>query len=208
MKIREIVSTIENELNNISLDDRKSKRFIFSKVLYYSELFIKRESDSRRIFNSSNLFTFENCFEMKETSLMNCTDVYIPNVETVSKSKKPLPEFYSSIYGNLLTVMTLDGSRRYEMTTPDNYKNIVNREFLPKNGYYWIDNNYLVIPSYIEAVKLSYLKKVSLQNSSLDGDITIPEWLLADIVKNVVADIRNTKSIPSDENPDMNINNK
>jgi len=210
MTIREIISLVRNELNTITLDDRISNRYIYSKIITYSDIIIKRESDSRRLFNNTNIFSVDECFKLKESKLVNCTTVYIPNCATVMKSVDKLPTFYSSIYGNLLLVSTLDESNRFEQTTPENFKNINNREFKPRTGYYWINDGYLVIPnSEVEAVKIRWVSKKEVNEiTSLDEKIGIPEWLTSDIIRMVVTDIRNMRAIPKDENPDMNINNK
>lgn len=207
-KVREFISTIRNELNSITLDGRVSNRYLFSKVIQYADIIIKRESDSRRLFNSTNLFKVEDCFELKETSVVNCSNIALPKCRMVMKSILPLPTFYSSIYGNLLIVSSVDDSGRFEMTTPENYKNILNREFKPRTGYYWINNGYLVTPdSEIEVVKLRYIPKLELKNG-LDTELGVPEWLLADILKYVVTDVRNSFSIIKDEDPNMNVNIK
>lgn len=214
MTIREVIALIRNELNSITLDDRISNRFIFNKVITYTEIILKRESDSRRLFNSTNLFFTVDCFQLKETSV-ECSHIKLPKCKTFMRSVLPLPDFYSSIYGNLLIVETIDGSNRFEQTTPENYKNISNREFKPKNGYYWINNNYLILPdSQVETVYLRYIPKITTQSlktfgcNGLDTEIGIPSWLLSDIIKYTVTDIRNTKSIVKDENPDLNSNSK
>lgn len=214
MTIREVIALIRNELNTITLDDRISNRFIFNKVITYTEIILKRESDSRRLFNSTNLFSTIDCFQLKETSI-ECSNIKLPKCKTFMRSVLALPDFYSSIYGNLLIVETIDGSNRFEQTTPENYKNISNREFKPKNGYYWINNNHLIIPdSEVETVSLRYIPKITTQSlktfgcNGLDTEIGIPSWLLSDIIKYVIVDIRNTKSIVKDENPDLNSNSK
>ena len=209
MTVRQIIALVRNEVNSITLDGRKSNRFIFSKILIYTDIILKRESDSRRLFNSTNIFTTLSCFNLKETSL-SCTNIKLPKCKTFMRSSLPLPGFYSSIYGNLLMVETIDGSNRFEQTTPENYKNISNREFKPKTGYYWINNNHLIIPdSEVETVSLRYIAKIEITTcTGLDQEIGIPSWLISDVVKYVVQDIRNTISIPQDENPDLNSNMK
>jgi len=209
MTVREIVALVRNELNSITLDDRISNRFIFNKIITYTDIILKRESDTRRLFNSTNLFTRIDCFDLKETSV-ECSNIRLPKCKTFMRSVLPLPNFYSSIYGNLLIIETIDGSNRFEQTTPENYKNISNREFKPKNGYYWINNNYLILPdSEVETVSLRYIPKITVNScTGLEQEIGIPAWLLSDIIKYTVVDIRNTKNIVKDENPDLNSNSK
>ena len=209
MTVREIIALVRNEMNSITLDDRISNRFIFSKIIIYTDIIIKRESDSRRLFNSTDIFTTLNCFDLKETSL-ECSNIKLPKCKTFMKSISTIPGFYSSIYGNLLIVETIDGSNRFEQTTPENYRNISNREFKPKNGYYWINNNHLILPdSEIETVSLRYIPKINITScTGLEQQIGIPGWLMSDIIKYVIQDIRNSRSIVKDENPDLNSNIK
>lgn len=208
MTVKEIISLVKNELNSITLDDRLSGRYIFSKIIVYTDIIIKREADSRRLFNSTNLFKKVDCFELKESNI-SCSSISLP-CKSFMKSTIQIPDFYSSIYGNLLIVSSIDESNRFEQTTPENYKNILNREFKPRTGYYWINNGYLVIPdSLVSNVSLRYIPKVSINNcTGLEQDLGIPSWLLSDIIRLTVTDIRNTKSITKDENPDLNSNIK
>lgn len=210
MTIREIISLVRNEMNSITLDDRISNRFIFNKIIVYTEIILKRESDSRRLFNSTDIFTTLDCFDLKETSIASCTNIYLPKCKTFMRSILPIPAFYSSIYGNLLIVQAIDGSNRFEQTTPENYKNISSREFKPKTGYYWINNNHLILPdSEVETVSLRYIPKISVNScTGLDQQTGIPAWLITDIIKYVIQDLRNMKSIVKDENPDLNSNTK
>ena len=204
MKVKELISTIRNELNSITLDDRKSNRFIFSKVINYANIIIKRESDSRRLFNSTEIYKEEN-IKLHEVDMFE--NIFIKSCKTVNKSIKTLPNFYSSIYGGLLNVYSLDNTL-FKSTTVENYKNISNREFKSKDKYYWITNDYLVIPDgTIKEVKIRYIPKLDF-NLSLSDELYIPNWLIADIIKLVVQDLRGTLSIPKDENPDMNSNVK
>lgn len=208
MKIKELTSIISNELRSIGLDDRISNRFMYSKYLNYESLFIKRESDSRRIFNNTNLFHTINCVEMKEISSVECSNIYIPNVKTYSKSVLPIPQTHTSIYGDMLYVFNLDESVEFKSITPSNYVNIMNREFKSKIQYYWIDgDNYLIIPNTVEKVKLKLLIKGDVK-SGINAELTTPSWMIGDILKYVIQDIRNSKSIPMDENPNMNNNLK
>ena len=204
MKVKELISTIRNELNSITLDDRKSNRFIFSKVINYANIIIKRESDSRRLFNSTEIYKEEN-IKLHEVDMFE--NIFIKSCKTVNKSVKELPSFYSSIYGGLINIYSLDNTL-FKSTTVENYKNISNREFKSKDKYYWITNNYLVIPdTTIKEVKVRYIPKLDF-NINLSDELYIPNWLIADIIKLVVQDIRGTLSIPKDENPDMNSNTK
>jgi hypothetical protein len=108
----------------------------------------------------------------------------------------------------MLFVFNLDESVEFKSTTPSNYKNIINRQFPSKTQYYWIDgNNYLIIPNTIEKVKLKLLAKGDIKQG-INAELLTPTWMIADIIKYVIQDVRNSKTIPMDENPNMNNNIK
>jgi hypothetical protein len=145
---------------------------------------------------------------MKEVSAVECDCVYIPNVKTYSRSILPVPETHTSIYGNMLYVFNLDESVEFKSTTPSSYSNIQNRQFPSKKKYYWLDgNNHLIVPYEIEMVKLKLLAKGD-SKQGINADLLTPSWMIADIIKYVVQDVRNSKTIPMDENPNMNNNLK
>jgi len=207
MKVKELISTINNEIKAIGLDDRVSNRYLYSKFLHYESLFIKRDSDNRRIFNNTDLFHSIPCFEMKETSPVECPGIYIPNLEMISKSVIPVPDVHNSIYGNMLIVSSVDESEIFKFTTPQNYKNILNRG-MNKTKYCWLNgNNNLIIPEDIQKVKLKLLPKGNIK-LGINQEVFTPSWLIGDVIKFVIQDVRNAKSIPMDENPNMNNNLK
>ena len=53
---REIISTVRSMLKSVNIDDRLPSAFIYSKIMDIATLIIKRESETRRIFNSGELF--------------------------------------------------------------------------------------------------------------------------------------------------------
>lgn len=223
MTLREIISTVRNSVKALTLDDRLSNRYVYSLLLHYTNFFIKRDSDARRIFKQTHLFKTVNCFELEERPLIECSNILIPNCKTVMRSKKKLPKVYNTIYGNLLDVFSVDGSVSFTEGSPNSYSSYKSREFKPKNkGFYFIENDYLIIPdSSINAVMLRGLfvsnDEVKRLNgdegdgckSKLDEEFIAPDYLIADIVKSVTVDIRNINgTVLTDNNPNRNNSEK
>ena len=210
MTIRQLISKIRNEMNSISLDDRISNRYIWSKIIDATNVLFRRGSDDRKMFSVTELYTIDDCFKLHSEKANNCTDIIIPECNVYMQSLNIIPLTFSTIYGNPFIVETLNGEI-LQRTTPTLYKKILKRRFKPLESYYWIHNNKLVIPSFIEVVKISFIKNLSLNLDlclGMDEEIKIPNWIEYDAVKLVITDLRNRKNIPADENPNNNNNDK
>lgn len=226
MKNREIISDVRNGLRAASLDDWIPGKFILSKLRGFAALFIKREADDKRLFRYTELWSTIKCFEMVEDDLVNCCDISIPNCKKVMRSKHKLPELYSTRYGYLINVTSVDYDRDYIPVTPQQYKYTRSREFNDKrNRYFWIENGYLIIPdSLVEIVtvkgmfinKAEALRLNSCDNSNsndcfrfLDQDFIAPEHLLQDIKNATIMDILGTnRRLQMDELSNLNSNEK
>lgn len=226
MKIREIISEVRNSLRSASLDDWIPGKFIYFKLKGIAALFIKREADEKRLFRYTELWATIKCLEMVEDDLVNCCEISIPNCTKVMRSKNKLPEIYSTRYGYLLNVTSVDYDRDYIPVTPQQYKYTKSREFNDKRKrYFWLENGYLIIPDSMVAVvtvkamftnKADALKLNSCDNSEtndcvrfMDQEFVAPEHLLQDIKNATVLDILGTnRRLPQDELANLNSNEK
>lgn len=212
MTIRELISTVRNSVISV-----KNNRYIYSLLVNYANTFIKRDNDQRRLFKQTHLFKTISCFELEEVSLIDACNILIPNCKKVMRSKEKIPSFYSTIYGGLLEVYSIDGLKRYNNSDPSNYINYLNREFKSKSsGQFWITNDYLIIPDTIEVVMIRGLfsseaeinkfnkKNVVSCKSKLDELFIVPDYLIGDILKATIADIRNTAVLQENQVPVTN----
>lgn len=150
---RQVISDIIEDLRAKNLDDKVSKRYIHNKLRDYAALFIKRDSDIRRLLNLSDIWTEVQCVELCEAPLSDCCNEDIPQCNLVMKSVKKLPEVYETIYKELIQVFNPLFAKEFKQITPQEYKDIVNREFKDKRiKYFWISNGYLVIPDSLVSV--------------------------------------------------------
>lgn len=230
MKVREIISEVRNNLRSIDPDSWFPAKFIYFKIKGIASLFIKREADDKRLFRYTSLFTTIKCLEMQEQDLINCCDIRIPNCNKVMVSKEDLPETYSTRFGYLLNVTSVDYDTDYTPTSPQQFKFTQSREFIDQQKrYFWLENKKLVVPivgnfqlgperltvkgMFINKVEALRLDKCTKGPGDcilfMDQEFVAPEHLLDDIKKATVIDILKTnRQIPADELADMNSNNK
>lgn len=223
---RQIISDIVNDLRALNLDDRVSKKYILSKLRSYASLFIKRDGDTRRLVNISEIWTNVPCVELCEVPIVECCNIDIPNCKTVMRSRKKLPEILQVLYKELLQVFNPIYGKEFIPTTPQQYKNIISREFVDRRlKYYWIANGYLIVPDALvtivtlrgvflspaEAIKLNSCIPANEQEciSILDQPFTCPDYLVSVVKSETLKDLFNFyKRVVVDEAPNLNTNEK
>lgn len=223
---RQIISDIVNDLRALDLDDRVSKRYILNKLRSYASSFIKRDGDARTLLNIAEIWTNVPCVELCEVPLVDCCDIDIPNCKTIMRSRKKLPEILQLRYRELLQVFNPIYSKGFIPTTPQQYKNIISREFVDiRLKYFWIANNYLVVPDAdvttvtIRGVFLNQADALELNScipteeqacvSILDQPFTCPDYLIPDVKAATLKDLFSFyKRVTVDEAPNLNTNEK
>jgi len=222
---RQIISDITSDLRASNLDDKVSKRFILNKLRSFATTYIKRDAESRRLINLTDLWTDVSCVEMCEYPLVDCCNEDIPDCTTVMRSKHKIPDTYETFYGEMLEVHNPTYAKEFRQTTPKGYKNIKLREFQDRRiKYYWLSNGYLIIPdSSVQVVTLrgifenpaaalklnSCAKDDDRCASTLDQPFVCPDYLISVVKQETLKDLFNFyKRITTDENPNLNNNIK
>jgi len=214
MTIREFISIIRHNLNSLTLDSYISGEYIYNVGLSISKLLAKRESDSRRIFKNTFNFTMINCIELEEVNAMQCAGISLPKCKKMMRSKKPIPEAFTSNYGSIMFVFNPDKSKDYIEVSPIAYKSISNQEFKSKGkGYFWLENKYLIIPdSEVEIVSIFGLfsDPISTDNCGKILDIQFPtlDYLISSVIELTTKTIITSKQVATDENSNLNTNEK
>lgn len=219
MQVREIISEIRNNVRAVAMDMWIPAKYIHLKLKGYASLYIKREADDKRLFRYTELWSTIECLEMKETDLVNCCNISIPNCKKVMKSVKKLPEIYSTRFGYLMNVSSVDYDRDYLQTTPQQYKYTKSREFQDKSKrYFWIENGYLIVPDSmvkVLRVRAMFINKAEALATNcdvtsgcinfMDQEFVAPEHLLQDIKNATTTEILNTfRRVVPDEMPNNN----
>jgi len=208
MLIKEFIAQVKEDLNSLAFDDYVPDEYIYEKAMNIFDLIIKRESDGRKLWSDSKIFTIIKCFEMEETSATFCGESL--SCSTINKSVSPLPLTYN---GSTLQITDIFGNFIYKESSPSKYNISVNRGVPVRGGFYWIENGYLVIPGEsVPNVQLRLITKSYKQTecqSMLDVQFSIPDYLQSAVVDATVKKILETrKRIPIDENTDLNTNSK
>lgn len=128
----------------ISSDNIINDRIILAELRSKTSLLIKRETNLRRLWQSPNLFTPFKCIEMTTVPLAECCDYKSPC--NIRKSKLTIPRIAEGTFGLLIQgVFNIDTSKEFKFSTARRYANILKLNLPGKQGYYWIQNDYLYV---------------------------------------------------------------
>lgn len=213
--IQETVSRLRNTVKGVKEDAFLTDRFLYSLVLKYAKLLIKRQDNENKIMRFQSLFEKLPCVELIEVDKIEACCGGIRSNCTIKRTKDKLPTVLEGAYGPLFrTISSIDGSIQVYKTYPSTYTNMAN---LPsykynKNKYYWYLAGYLYFPNIEwEAVTVEGLWDESIAMYICDGDpckprqlddTHIPEYLFAEIEQMVVKDLLTTIQIPIENNDD------
>jgi hypothetical protein len=210
----EFTSRVINGLNSLSKDDRISRRYILHVGKQKSMFYISQKLNDRSLFREDNIYTTLDCFEVERIESVKCN--------SIMKSKKKLPKLIYSRYGNTLKeVTTVDGEKEFKATTPSQYRRDKNRvsgtdyiNYYVKDGYlYLLDTEIEIVNLYLLTVETEEIDNISACStpgckSLWEYDFVVPDKLEELIVAETVKEIAMKKQIPSDENPNLNSNEK
>lgn len=207
--IRQACSDILNELNAHNLDDRLSFRLIKNLLFDKAAVFVKQDSVYRTLFKLNELWKTVDCVEFEDGSLSDC---YQTGCDRIRISTIKLPDTYQTNYGYAIKVFNVNYSKEFLLIQPQLYRDIKNRPFPTNNGYFWIQNGYIIIPdSDIEvAVVLGMFKEDAVLNDCecpkpLDSNFSFPDYIVTIAKQEVLKELLGgNKQISKDDIPDLN----
>lgn len=222
--VRKAISEVVNDLRALQVDDHISQRFVLGKLIGFNANFIKKEADMRRLYKSNDIWFTVPCVQMKPAKVTDCCNIDIPFCDSFMKSVKPLPRTYTGNQGNIIRELSsINNTVLFEQVTPRQFQSIAQRQYRSKKKkYYWIENDYIVIPeSDVEVVKITAgfidvyeAKKISscTQPSPCEGPLDQPflcsEYLWELVRSETVKDLFNFyKRNQPDFYPDGSPNN-
>jgi len=207
----ETISRIRNSVKAISQEAFVTDRYIYSVVLKYAKLFIKRLDDTMKMARYQSLFDTIPCFDMIAVSTIEACCVEIKTCCTVQRSKDRLPPTFEGGMGPILrTVSSIDGSQVLRRTYPSIYVEMANTPNFRYNKtlYYWILDGYIYSPSIEwEGLSVEGLFQDSLTMykcapdcclAKQDEATNIPDFLLSEIEQQVRNEILTLLQIPAD----------
>jgi hypothetical protein len=218
-KVGDTISRVRNSVKAVTEDAFVTDRYLYSLILKYAKLYIKRLDDQNKIMRFHSLFTVIPCMELITVSKIEAGCAGIRTNCTIKRTKDKLPGVLEGTYGPLFrTISSIDSSIQVFKTYPATYVNLANSTYnkFNKTKYYWFLDGYLYFPNIMwEAVKIELLPEGSIAEFLCDGDpcvnrqedqTHIPDYLFAEIEKNVLAELMGTIQIPT-EGADNNMSN-
>ena len=216
--IQDTVSRIRNTVKGVKEDAFLTDRFLYSLVLKYAKLLIRRQDNENKIMRFQSLFEKLPCVELVEVDKIEACCGGIRSNCIIKRTKDKLPTVLEGAYGPLFrTISSIDGSIQVYRTYPSTYTNMAN---LPSykynnNKYYWYLGGYLYFPNISwESVAVEGLWDESIAMYKCEGDpckprqlddTHIPEYLFAEIEQMAIKDLLTIIQIPA-ENDDDNQN--
>ena len=157
--LRKLVSDVRSTHKMLSTDSLITDRAIASEIRNNSILLIKRETNLRKLWATSTLFTTIPCLEMIEVPISECCDYVDPC--SVARSKYKLPRISEGNYQYLIqgvySINAMGGQgKKLKEITINRYTNLLKLPIIKKEEYYWILNDYLYVSNpLLEAIRLA-----------------------------------------------------
>jgi hypothetical protein len=201
--IGETVSRVRNTVKAVKEDAFLTDRFIYSIILKYAKLLIKRQDNENKIMKFQSLFEPIPCIELIEVDKIEACCANIQTGCTIMRTKDKLPTVLEGAYGPLFrTVSSIDGSQECYKTYPATYTAMTRSSNFKYNNnkYYWYLDGYLYFPNITwEAVRIEGLWEDSVAMYKCDDkDVCMnrqddqthfPEYLFAEIEQMVLKDL-------------------
>lgn len=140
---RDIVSRVRSThklLGDASITDRA----ILAELKSFATTLIKQQTDKRKLWSTSTIFTPISCLEMEEVPIAECCD-YISD-KTVARSKHKLPKIGEGNYGLLIQgVFAIELNKKINESTISRFINSLRLGLRRTDIYYWVYNDYIYI---------------------------------------------------------------
>lgn len=213
--IGETVSRVRNLVKGVKEDAFLTDRLLYSLILKYAKLFIRRQDTENKIMRFQSLFEPLPCVELVEVDKVEACCADIKTNCTIMRTKDKLPVVLEGAYGPLFrTISSIDGSQQCFKTYPTTYTSMTKSSTFRynKNKYYWYLNGYLYFPNITwEAVRIEGLWDESIAMYTCDGDqcaprqddqTHFPEYLFAEIEQSVLKDLGFLLQAPTEAGDD------
>ena len=147
--IGESISRLRNMIKAVREDAFITDRLLYSVMIKYAKLYIKRQDHENKIMKFQSLFEPIPCEELIEVDKVEACCSGIKTGCTIRRTKNRLPEIFEGAYGPLFRdVSSIDRSINLYKTNPSTYTAITNSTNYKynKNKYYWYLDGYLYFP--------------------------------------------------------------
>lgn len=213
--IGDTVSRVRNIIKGVKEDAFLTDRFLYSLIIKYAKLYIRRQDTENKIMRFQSLFEPLPCVELIEVDKVEACCAGIKSDCFIMRTKDKLPLVLEGAYGPLFrSITSIDGSIEVFKTYPTTYSDMtkVNNFKYNNTKYYWYLNGYLYFPNIEwESVRIEGLWDESVEMYICDGDVCkarqsdqthVPEYLFAEIEQNVLKDLTLLINTPTEGQDD------
>lgn len=210
--IAEAISRVRNGIKAVDADSFITDRLIYSNILKYAKMFIKRQDGQTTQAKFNSLYKRIPCIDLIEVDkVAACCEVQ--SGVKIKRSKEKLPSILEGFNGPLLrTVASIDGSVEVFRTTPQLYTSLQKTSGFKynKKKYYWLLDGYLFIPNVEwDSAQIDGIFEGSLSGLTCDDEcqsvqsqyLNIPSDLFAQIEQQVINDFMRSMQINTDPAP-------
>lgn len=200
--IGDSISRVRNLVKGVKEDAFLTDRFLYSLILKYAKLYVKRQDNENKIMKFQSLFEALPCVDLIEVNKIEACCGGVKSKCTIMRTEHKLPALLEGSYGPLFrSITSLDGSEEVYKTYPSTYTNIANSTNFKynKSKYYWYLDGYLYFPNLTwEGVRVEGLWEGNIEMYKCDTDSCtlrqdqhthFPEYLFAEIEQAVIKDL-------------------
>jgi hypothetical protein len=220
--VREVISRVRGTEKLLSSDASITDRVIMRELKSKAITFIKQQTDKRRLWQTSTIFSNIPCLEMVTVPTSDCCD-YVSD-QQIARSRYRLPKISEGVFGLLVHgVFAVDNGKRLKEVTLSRYINLLKLGLPVKDIYYWFYDRYLYVSSpYVKVVNIwAYFeedipdnllypdcecpnqRKKNPCSSPLDDEFKCPGFLEDAVVKDTLKTLMETYfKVPVDHNSD------
>lgn len=212
--IGETISRVRNIVKGVKEDAFLTDRFIYSLILKYANLVIRRQDNESKIMRIQGLFETLPCVELVEVSKIEACCAGIKTDCKIMRTKDRLPEPMEGSEGPLFrSITSIDGSVILVNTNPTTFTIMANQPTYKYNKaqYYWYLDGHLYFPNIEwEAVKIDGIFSESTRAYRCednqcalrqDDRLPIPDFLFAEVESSVLRELGVMIQTPT-EGPD------
>jgi hypothetical protein len=212
--IGESISRVRNLVKAAKQDAFMTDRFIYSLIVKYAKLLIKRQDALNIRLKFASLFKTLPCVDLIETNKIEACCGTLPDGCKIMRTKEKIPVPFEGSYGPFIrTVSSIDGSTEVYRTQPAQYTTMTKTTAFKynKQKYYWYMNGYLYLPNvewdavlvegiFEEDISIFTCTTDDICKIRQDSILGIPDDLFAEIEQHVMSQLLGTMQVPVDTN--------
>lgn len=212
--VGEAISRVRNAVKGVKEDPFLTDRQIYFALMKYSQALIKREDNQFRLMKISSIFKVLPYIELIDVDRVEAGCLGVYSGCYFKRSKEKLPSILNGMFGPIIrTTSSIDGSIEMFRTDPGTWVSMTKTTTFKynKRPYFWYLNGYVYCPNVDwEAIRMEAIFEGDVDpcdpenkcNVKQDQQLSLPEYLYAEIEQFVVKEMTMLMQIPADPTDD------